>query len=176
MQSFSKLLLVAVSAVVLAGCQTTTPKSAAAVEDRSGSADAGATTSGMGGDSAFRGDALDDPSSPLSRRVIYFDLDSSEVRQDDRATVSAHARYLASNPNAAVAVEGHADERGSREYNLALGERRGNSVRQLLLAEGAATKQLQVVSYGEEKPLTLGHDESAWQQNRRVEIVYTSRR
>lgn len=174
MQSFSKLLLVAVSAVVLAGCQTTTPKSAAAVEDRSG-AD-GATTSGMGSDGAFRGDALDDPSSPLSRRVIYFDLDSSEVRQEDRATVSAHARYLASNPNAAVAVEGHADERGSREYNLALGERRGNSVRQLLLAEGAATKQLQVVSYGEEKPLTLGHDESAWQQNRRVEIVYTSRR
>ncbi|MDP1709205.1 MAG: peptidoglycan-associated lipoprotein Pal [Gammaproteobacteria bacterium] len=176
MQFFIKLLLLTVSAVALVGCQSTTPKSAAAVEDRSSAADSGAAASAMDGSGAFRGDALDDPSSPLSRRVIYFDLDSSEVRQEDRATVSAHARYLASTPNAAVAVEGHADERGSREYNLALGERRGNSVRQLLLAEGAATKQLQVVSYGEEKPVAIGHDESAWQQNRRVEIVYTSRR
>ncbi len=178
MQFFIKLLLLSVSAVALAGCQSTATKpSAAAVEDRSSAADGGATTaSAMDGDGAFRGDALDNPSSPLSRRVIYFELDSSEVKQEDRATVSAHARYLAGNPNAAVAVEGHADERGSREYNLALGERRGNAVRQLLLAEGAAAKQLQVVSYGEEKPVTLGHDEGSWQQNRRVEIVYTSRR
>lgn len=174
----AKLLLLTLSAAVLFGCQSTgsKPGEGVAVEDKSSAAGDGATTSAADGAGAFRGDALDDPASPLSKRIVYFDLDSSEVKQDDRATISAHAKYLASNPNAAVTLEGHADERGSREYNLALGERRGNAVRQLLLAEGAATKQLQVVSYGEEKPVAAGHDEGSWQQNRRVELVYTSRK
>ena len=170
----AKLLLLMLPAALLIGCQSTGTKSGegAAIEDKS----SGAATSAAGDAGTFRGDALDDPAGVLSKRIVYFALDSSEVTQEDRATVSAHARHLAGNPAAAVTLEGHADERGSREYNLALGERRGNAVRQLLLAEGAATKQIQVVSYGEEKPLATGHDEGSWQQNRRVEIVYTSRK
>lgn len=174
----AKLLLLILPAAILIGCQSTgtKPGESAAIEDKSSAANEGATTSAAGDAGAFRGDALDDPAGVLSRRIVYFDLDSSEVKQEDRATVSAHARYLAGNPNSAVTLEGHADERGSREYNLALGERRGNAVRQLLLAEGATTKQIQVVSYGEEKPVAVGHDEASWHQNRRVEISYTSRK
>ena len=170
----AKLLLLMLPAAFLLSCQSTATKSgeSAAIEDKS----TGATSSAVIGDGTFRGDALDDPSGVLSKRVVYFALDSSEVTQDDRAIVSAHAKYLSSNPVAAVTLEGHADERGSREYNLALGERRGNAVRQLLLAEGAASKQIQVVSFGEEKPAISGHDEGAWQQNRRVEFTYTSRK
>lgn len=173
----AKLLFLILPAAVLLGCQSTgtKPGESAAIEDKSSAAN-GATTSAAGDAGAFRGDALDDPAGALSKRIVYFALDSSEVTQDDRATVSAHARYLSGNPTAAVTLEGHADERGSREYNLALGERRGNAVRQLMLAEGAATKQIQVVSYGEEKPAATGHDEASWHQNRRVEISYTSRK
>ena len=173
MKLFARLLLVALSAALLFGCASTTPKDGAAVESRDGAAD-GAGTSGaqQGG---MSGDALNDPSSPLYKKIVYFDLDSSEVKQEDRATVSAHAKHLADNPEELVTLEGHADERGSREYNLALGERRGNAVRQLLMAEGASAKQIQVVSYGEEKPVDAGHEESSWSQNRRVEFVYSSR-
>ncbi|MDA1107432.1 MAG: peptidoglycan-associated lipoprotein Pal [Proteobacteria bacterium] len=173
----TKFLFLILPTAILLGCQGTGTKSgeSAAIEDKS-SAASGATTSAAGDTGAFRGDALDDPAGALSKRIVYFAIDSSEVAQEDRATVSAHARYLSGNATAAVTLEGHADERGSREYNLALGERRGNAVRQLLLAEGAATKQIQVVSYGEEKPVATGHDETSWQQNRRVEISYTSRK
>lgn len=168
----TKLLLLILPAVLMLGCQSTGTKSGDGPEV----VDKGANPSGTGDAGPFRGNPLDDPSGVLSKRIVYFDLDSSEVKPDDRATLSAHASYLASHSGAAVTLEGHADERGSREYNLALGERRGNAVRQLLLAEGAATKQIQVVSFGEEKPVATGHDEGSWQQNRRVEIGYTSRK
>ncbi len=128
-----------------------------------------------GSTSGFQGSPLDDPSSLLSTRVVYFDYDVSDVRPDERAIVEAHGSYLASNPDASVTLEGHADERGSREYNIALGERRGNSVRQLMTLLGASAAQIRVVSYGEERPAVEGHDESAWSQNRRVEIIYRSR-
>lgn len=116
---------------------------------------------------------LEDPQSPLSNRVFYFPFDSSEVSAQDRETLSAHARFMAENPEVSVVIEGHADERGSREYNLALGERRAKSVERLLTLQGATAEQTQVISFGEERPVALGHDESAWGLNRRVEILYS---
>ena len=118
---------------------------------------------------------FDNPASLLSKRVIYFDFDQSSVRAEYRGIVSAHAAYLAAQSSARVTLEGHTDERGTREYNLGLGERRGNSVMGLMSAQGARSNQLVVVSYGEERPVCRVSDEECWGQNRRVEIVYTSR-
>lgn len=116
--------------------------------------------------------ALDDPDSPLAKRIIYFEYDSSDIRPEYRTTVEAHAAFLAANQSVVVTLEGHADERGSREYNLALGERRAESVRRQMSLLGASAAQFRVVSYGEERPAVDGHDDYAWSQNRRVEIIY----
>jgi len=118
---------------------------------------------------------LDDPSSPLSKRVIYFMYDSYEVLPEYQQVVSAHANYLASHPERNIILEGHADERGSSEYNIALGEQRAKAVAKMMQFQGANDGQVQVVSFGEEKPAVSGHDESVWQQNRRVEISYSGR-
>ena len=137
----------------------------------------GASTSGSQGSTGtgFQGNPLDDPASLLSNRTVYFELDADQVNVADRPVIEAHGRYLADNSSAAVTLEGHADERGSREYNIALGERRANSVRQLMTLLGANSAQIRVVSYGEERPAVDGHDESAWSRNRRVEIIYRNR-
>ncbi len=111
----------------------------------------------------------------LRQRVVYFDLDRSTIRSEAQEILNCHARYLGNRPEARVTLEGHADERGSREYNLGLGERRGNGVRDVLTTSGASGGQLTVVSYGEERPTCTASDESCWQQNRRVEIVYNVR-
>lgn len=118
---------------------------------------------------------FDNPQSLLSKRIVYFDYDKSTVRPEFRGTVSAHAAYTAAHSSARVTLEGHADERGSREYNLGLGERRGNAVMGLMSAQGSRGNQLNVVSYGEERPVCRVSDETCWGQNRRVEIVYTAR-
>jgi len=118
---------------------------------------------------------FDNAESLLSKRVIYFDFDRSAVRPEFRGIVSAHAAYLAAHSSGRVTLEGHADERGTREYNLGLGERRGNSVMGLMSAQGGRGNQLVVVSYGEERPTCRVSDENCWGQNRRVEIVYTAR-
>ncbi|HMM67794.1 MAG TPA: peptidoglycan-associated lipoprotein Pal [Dokdonella sp.] len=115
-----------------------------------------------------------DTDSCLRQRVVYFDLDRTEIKPEFQAQIACHAEYLRQFPNARVTLEGNADERGTREYNLGLGERRGNAVQSALSAAGASAGQLNVVSYGEERPVDRGHDESAWAKNRRVEIVYTS--
>lgn len=106
------------------------------------------------------------------KNTYYFDYDRYEVSEQDVARISAHANKLLSNPQARVRVEGHADERGSREYNVALGERRAKAVTNVLLLKGVNQNQLNMVSYGKEKPASLGHDESAWSRNRRAVIVY----
>jgi len=108
----------------------------------------------------------------LSKRIVYFDFDSAEVRADSQTVVAAHARYLAGAPAQKVRLEGHADERGSREYNIGLGERRAQSVRRALMLQGVAESQITTVSYGEERPAVAGSDEQAYAANRRVEIVY----
>ncbi|RRQ21167.1 peptidoglycan-associated lipoprotein Pal [Thiohalobacter thiocyanaticus] len=160
---------------VLSGCGTMDKRDAddVAVEDRGAATGAeGAQSRGLGADGDMRGMALDDPDSPLSVRTIYFEFDSSEVAAEDREVVAAHARYLSANPQQQVVLEGHADERGSREYNIGLGDRRAQSVRRMLEFQGVTPDQVRTVSYGEEKPAVEGHDEQAWRQNRRVEIVY----
>ena len=119
--------------------------------------------------------AINDPSSPLYNRVVYFEYDSSTVRPEDLITLEAHAAYLGEHPNVTIRLQGHTDERGSREYNLALGERRAISVRQILMLQGAGVNQFEVTSYGEERPEMQGYDDSSWQQNRRVELIYIGR-
>ena len=131
-----------------------------------------AQASGMqpGSDAVLK--VLDDPSNILSNQVIYFDFDSSTVKPESMELLAAHAAFLAENAGLRIRLEGHADERGSREYNLGLGERRGQAVERIMVLNGASASQLDTVSYGEERPAALGHDESAWWQNRRVELVY----
>jgi peptidoglycan-associated lipoprotein len=115
---------------------------------------------------------LKDPSSPLSQRSIFFDFDSSVVKDEYRPMLEAHAKYLLATPSAAVILQGNTDERGSREYNLALGQRRSESVFQVLSLLGVPTSQMEAVSFGEEKPHAQGSTEEAWSQNRRTDIVY----
>jgi len=119
-------------------------------------------------------DDLTNPASLLSKRVVYFDYDMATIRSEFREMLSLHARYLQENPSARMTVEGHADERGSREYNLALGEKRGYAVANILRAQGAAVGQVSVVSYGEERPDATCSNDSCWSQNRRGVIVYTA--
>ena len=116
-----------------------------------------------------------DTDSCLRQRVVYFDLDKSEIKPEFQAQISCHAEYLRQFPDARVTLEGNTDERGSREYNLGLGERRGNAVQGALSSAGASSSQLNVVSYGEERPVCRQHDESCWSKNRRVEIVYMAK-
>lgn len=118
---------------------------------------------------------LDNPDSLLSQRVILFSYDQATVEGQYRDIIAIHARYLSANPSAKMVLEGHADERGTPEYNLALGEKRGKSVANLMQAQGASDGQISVVSFGEEKPVELCSNDSCWSQNRRVRIVYTSK-
>lgn len=104
--------------------------------------------------------------------IFYFDFDQAIVRRTGHEELNKHAEVLSADSYLRVRLEGHADERGTREYNLALGERRANAVRAYLVAQGAARNQIEVISYGEEKPANNGHSESSWAENRRVEIVY----
>jgi len=179
MKKFLYVCVIALTAVAATGCakKATTRAGGDASTSASGTAGAGNGygTQGAGAGSGFGAGSLDDPSSPLSQRKIYFGLDRYDVGDEYRSLAEAHAGYLRSNPSAAVTLEGHTDERGSREYNIALGERRSNAVRDLMVALGASASQITTVSYGEEKPAADCHDESCWSQNRRVEIVYTSR-
>lgn len=115
---------------------------------------------------------LEQADSPLASRVIYFEYDSAKVNDESLGLLEAHGNFIAANGNVSVRLEGHADERGSREYNIALGDRRAQSVRRILLFQGASSDQIDTISYGEEQPAQLGHDEAAWSKNRRVELVY----
>lgn len=113
-----------------------------------------------------------DPKSPLAQRRLLFDYDSSAIRDEYRTLLEMHAKYLIKENSARLILQGHADERGSREYNLALGQRRAESVYNALNVLGVTDAQMEAVSLGEEKPVAEGHDESAWAQNRRTEILY----
>jgi peptidoglycan-associated lipoprotein len=134
-----------------------------------------ADTSGVENADALAGDtdaSMGPTGELLSKRIVYFDFDRADIRADSQSVVAAHAAYLSKNPNQKVRLEGHADERGSREYNIGLGERRGQTVRRALALQGVAEAQLSTVSYGEERPAAAGSDEQAYALNRRVEIVY----
>jgi len=174
------MILPALFLLALSGCETVPPKEEApdevAVEDQGANAAAEeARARALEAERGFRGNPLDDPASPLAKRIVYFDFDSAEVVNGYRPVIEAHAAYLSDHPGASITLEGHADERGSREYNLGLGERRGQSIERMLVLLGATDRQVQTVSYGEEKPAADGHGESVWELNRRVEITYQER-
>ena len=120
-------------------------------------------------------DSLGVPSGLLAKRSIYYPIDMDAVPEQDKRTVQAHAKYLAEHQNRLVRLEGHADERGSSEYNLALGQRRADGVKKVLLVGGAKEGQIESVSYGEEKPMSTAHNEAAWSQNRRTDLNYNAK-
>jgi peptidoglycan-associated lipoprotein len=117
-------------------------------------------------------DPLNDPASGLGKREVFFDFDRFEIKPEYIALVEAHGRYLAARKDRKVVIEGNADERGSREYNLALGQKRADSVKNRLKLLGVTDAQIETVSFGEERPRCTQHDESCWSQNRRADIVY----
>ena len=188
-----RIALMLVAAAALAACEGTV----GTVED---SGTASTSTTGTASTSGADGDAvsgtqtaagtegsgtitsataprhpLDDPATPLGTHTIYFEFDSSDVPTSAQPVIEAHAAYLSEHAGASVTLEGHADERGSREYNIGLGEKRALAVRRLMSLLGATGPQIRTISYGEERPADAGHEESAWQLNRRVEIVYRTR-
>ncbi len=169
-----KFILVGLMALLLGACSSNDP-----IPDP----DAAGTAGGSGaweegsGSGLQPGEYFDEENSPDGGElagILYFDFDSSELRADDTEIVSRHAVQLGQNPGLRVRLEGHADERGSREYNIGLGERRAQTVRRLLLIQGASASQVSTVSFGEERPAAEGSDESAYALNRRVEITYTN--
>jgi peptidoglycan-associated lipoprotein len=192
---YKSWMLAAVLAVFVSACATTQDE---IIEDgppldgqsqtdgtmTGGDTSGGASASGVegGGDDGTTAIAVEDMSpaeileqtdGPLSDRTIYFEFDSASLTDESIAILERHGNFIAANGEVRVRLEGHADERGSREYNIGLGDRRAQSVRRVLLFQGAATNQVDTVSYGEERPVDSGHDEQAWARNRRVELIYT---
>lgn len=163
-------------ALTLAGCAKNMDTTAEGGADGMGGAYGSpvTTSSALGLSPIFPGTKNLSPEDQerLETRVFYFDYDSNQVREEYYSIVRAHALNLIENPSVHVRVEGHTDERGSREYNIALGERRAQAILNVLLMEGANRNQISLVSYGSEKPAVPGYDESAWQYNRRAVIVY----
>lgn len=176
MQRLIVVLLMAVS-LGLGACASKKPKPAPSTTPSEASANANAGGAGDAASAMAAGTNPDDEAQGpqgglLATRVVYFDFDSSEIKGAGTDVVAAHAKYLAAHTGTRVRLEGHTDERGSREYNIGLGERRAQAVRRALLLQGATDAQISTVSYGEERPAVSGHDEAAWSKNRRVEIVY----
>lgn len=168
------LLVVLVSALALTGC----PKRNQTVPEGSGTTDTGATTSGAETSTTDSGSTMTADQAALQElqragMIIYFDYDRAEIKSEYVSVVAAHAKYLNAGNGRKVRLEGHADERGSREYNIGLGERRAQAVRRALLLQGVTEDQITTVSYGEERPAVSGSDEGAYAKNRRVELVYT---
>ena len=173
-----KLALYLVVAAVAAACASKETKEPA-VSDRS-SAVPPTTAGGTTGTTRptqptqpMARNELTDPASPLSKRSVYFDYDSNAVKDEYRGLVTAHSRYLADKRDSRIRIEGNCDERGSREYNLALGQRRAESVKKVMTVLGVSDGRIETTSYGEEKPVAMGHDEAAWAQNRRADIKYS---
>lgn len=169
MKKFLGVLLIS----LLSACASQTTKPSAEVEDKSvGTAPAESGSGSAGTTTSPSLNPLTDPNNILSRRSVYFDFDSYVVKDEYRSLVVAHAQYLRDNSNARVLLQGNTDERGSREYNLALGQRRADAVKHAMTLSGARETQIESVSLGEEKPRATGHDESSWAENRRADIRY----
>ena len=164
------LLVSLLSVAALAGCSKKVKEQPAQppVDTGSTTQPTGPSTSGLYGPGDLDTDAC------LRQRVVYFDLDQDSVKPEFQAIMACHAKYLRDRPSSRITLQGNTDERGSRAYNQALGERRGNGVNSALQANGGSASQLTVVSYGEERPVCTDSNESCWSQNRRVEIVYTA--
>ena len=191
MKNRSQQYAILVLAVLFAaGCSTQPSQPTAPIDDRSTTSGAattpGASTSGAGsggvsgssvpgagsGSSSVGSNVLRDPNNILSKRSVFFDFDSFVVKSEYQPLVQAHGSYLGSNKSRRVIVEGHTDERGGREYNLALGQKRAEAVKQRLMLLGVTDSQIETVSFGEEKPRATGSTEEAWAQNRRADLNY----
>lgn len=171
----SKWLAVALLAFFMAACSPTIPDPEPTT-DTVGDSGSDADTSGFDDEYSNQGEEFgpdfnDDGELAM---VIFFDFDQSDIRPEDQATLERHATRVANDSSISIRLEGHADERGSREYNIGLGERRSQAVRRILLIQGAAASQISTVSFGEERPVAFGSDEESYAQNRRVEILYTN--
>jgi len=164
------IILLAGAVLVLGGCS-----SASKQTEAEGGADAGAADSRSGAEmgGGMHGQPNAGNQDLAAKNVIYFEFDSSEIASEDRDVIAAHAQKMVSNAGMSVVLEGHADERGTREYNIALGERRAKTVQQLLQVQGVDSSRIQVISFGEERPAAVGHDEQSMSLNRRVEFLYT---
>jgi peptidoglycan-associated lipoprotein len=177
MKRILSIALMLAGAALIAGCAkkptTIEPPVAGTQVPGSGSGGGGASTStsplGAGADTTGAGMA----GGALGHRIIYFDFDKSEIKPEYNDLITAHARNLTGHPNLRIKLEGNTDNRGTREYNIGLGERRAQAVRRALMLQGVAENQISTVSYGAERPAVEGDDESAWSQNRRVELVYS---
>lgn len=175
------LIVFAASLLILGGCSKggTKPDESAGTGAATGGETDYSSQSGLGSGAVGEGGAYAEPGMQpgdaelLTTTVIYFDFDTANIQPQYSDVLAAHARRLVANPNMSVRLEGHADERGSREYNIGLGERRAQAVRQALMLQGVSSVQITTVSYGEERPAATGSDEEAWALNRRVEIIYT---
>lgn len=173
------VLMLLAGCLGLTACASHKPKPSAEQQQSSSENGAGANSEGAGGANANGGGPFGNQNSiagplagMLAKRTIYFDFDSAVITGDGTDIVSAHAKYLSDHTDARVRLEGNTDERGSPEYNIGLGMRRAQAVRQALLLQGASAAQITVVSYGAEHPVDPAHSEDAWQKNRRVDIVY----
>ncbi|WP_421864081.1 peptidoglycan-associated lipoprotein Pal [Motiliproteus sp.] len=176
--NFTKAVAVAATVAWMAGCSTTdTTSDSGETMDKGSQQQDSASSSGTGSDGQMQSGQMADKMGKDAianlQTVFYFDFDKAVVRPVGFEDLSAHAKYLADNPSARVVLEGHADERGTREYNIALGERRAKAVSRFLTVQGAASEQIEVVSYGEERPADTGSNEAAWSKNRRVELKYS---
>jgi len=172
-----RVFWIAVLCALLAACAgTATEQSPAGVEDRKPGAEARGTEGGGPGSVDLTGkrgaSMLTDPASPLSKRSIFYDFDKYDVKPEYRPLVDAHARYLREHPEMKTLIQGNTDERGSREYNIALGQRRSDGVKKMMILLGVREEQVEAVSLGEEKPRAQGSSEDAWAQNRRSDILY----
>ena len=168
-----------VLAGLAAGCASQEKKDVPAVTDRSGAAVPPTTATAPGTTprpttpgTVAAGNPLRDPSNILSKRSVFFEYDSNAVKDEYRGLVQAHSRYMTDKRDSKVRIEGNCDERGSREYNLALGQRRAEAVKKVMTVLGVSDGRIETLSYGEEKPVATGHDEQAWSQNRRADIKY----
>ena len=167
-----KLIIPALISAFILGCSTTPipdENGGAPYESRTGGVTP-VTAGGVGANGLPR--ELTDPGSKLAKRSVYVDLDSYEVKGEYSDLVASHAKYLVANRGFKVLLQGNTDERGSREYNLSLGQKRADAVKRSLVLLGAKEDQVESVSLGEEKPKNEGHDESAWSENRRADILY----
>ena len=170
-----QLIIPTALALLVAACSSTpdsTDQTGAPVETRGGGPAVATVTTG-GVESGRLPAVLTDPKSILSKRSVYFDYDSYEVKSEYKDLVTAHAKFLAENRQFKMLIQGNTDERGSREYNLALGQKRADAIRKMLGLLGVGEGQLESVSLGEEKPKNEGHNESAWAENRRGDMLYS---
>jgi peptidoglycan-associated lipoprotein len=179
-----RFLIAAGLAAVLAGCSSTPIEEGAPVEDRGATTtpppatSTGVTTAPLSASEMERQrmeadkKLLTDPSSPLSKRSVFFDYDSDRIRDEFKSLVEAHAKFLRDRPYQRMLIQGNADDRGSREYNLALGQRRADALKRALVTLGAGDKQVEAASLGEEKPRCTDQTETCWAQNRRGDMLY----